>query len=139
MKLFLLYIGRAKDEHANALAAEFIRRSARYMAVEMREIDPRRYDLFARHAAARKILLDPEGEKWDSARFTKAVRQAELDARDLVFLVGGHAGLEPEWRRRADSLVSLTPLTLPHELARAILAEQIYRALTTLRGHPYPR
>lgn len=139
MKLYLLYIGRAKDKHANAQAEEFIKRSTRYMSVEMREIDPRRYDVFARHSTARRILLDPEGEAWNSARFAKAVGQAELDARDLVFLVGGHAGLDPEWRRRADTLLSLTPLTLPHEMARAMLAEQIYRALTTLRGHPYPR
>lgn len=139
MKLYLLYIGRAKDKHANAQAEEFIKRSTRYMGVEMREIDPRRYDLFARHATARKIFLDPEGEAWNSARFAKVLGQAELDARDLVFLVGGHAGLEADWRRRADALLSLTPLTLPHEMARALLAEQIYRALTTLRGHPYPR
>ncbi|NWF82775.1 MAG: 23S rRNA (pseudouridine(1915)-N(3))-methyltransferase RlmH [Bryobacteraceae bacterium] len=139
MKLFLFYIGRAKDEHANALAREFIRRSTRYMAVEMREIDPRRYDLFARHSTARKVFLDPLGEQWNSARFAQVVRQAEFDAQDLVFLIGGHAGLDPGWRSRADSLVSLTPLTLPHEFARVILAEQIYRALTTLRGHPYPR
>lgn len=109
------------------------------MAVEMREIDPRRYDLFARHAGARKIFLDPAGEAWDSDRFAGVVRKAEFDAVDLVFLVSGHAGLEPGWRSRADALLSLSSLTLPHELARAVLAEQIYRALTTLRGHPYPR
>ena len=45
----------------------------------------------------------------------------------------------PDWRERADLLLSLSRMTLPHELARAMLAEQIYRAFTTLRGHPYPR
>jgi len=139
LKLFLLYIGRPRDKNANVQAEEFIKRSGRFMSVEMREIDPRRYDIFSRHPGALKILLDPAGQLWDSARFAKSVSQAELDARDLVFLVGGHAGLDPDWRRRADVLLSLTPLTLPHEMARALLAEQIYRALTTLRGHPYPR
>lgn len=139
MKLYLLYIGRAKDKHANAQAEEYIKRSKRYMSVEMREIDPRRYDVIARHAGARKVFLDPEGEAWNSALFARVVGQAELEARDLVFLVGGHAGLEPGWRSRADTLLSLTPLTLPHEMARALLAEQLYRALATLRGHPYPR
>jgi 23S rRNA (pseudouridine1915-N3)-methyltransferase len=47
--------------------------------------------------------------------------------------------LSPEWKPKADVLVSLSALTMPHELARVVLAEQVYRALTTLRGHPYPR
>ena len=75
----------------------------------------------------------------DSGAFAQLVGRAEDEARDLVFLVGGHDGLPAEWRPRADLLLSLSALTFPHELARAMLAEQIYRALTTLRGHPYPR
>ncbi len=62
-----------------------------------------------------------------------------MSGQDLVFAVGGHAGFTPEWRERADLLLSLSGLTMPHELARAVLAEQIYRAFTMLRGHPYPR
>jgi 23S rRNA (pseudouridine1915-N3)-methyltransferase len=62
-----------------------------------------------------------------------------MESRDLVFLVGGANGLPKSWRESADLLLSLTPLTLPHELARVVLAEQLYRALATLRGHPYPR
>jgi 23S rRNA (pseudouridine1915-N3)-methyltransferase len=139
VQLFLYYIGRARDKHANALAEEYIKRSSRYLSCAMREIDPRRFDLFARHATARKVLLDPAGQTMDTPAFVNLVRQAELDASDLVFLVGGHDGLPAEWRSRADLLLSLTPLTLPHELARAVLAEQVYRAVTTLRGHPYPR
>ena len=56
-----------------------------------------------------------------------------------MFLVGGADGLAEAWRSGADLLISLSPMTLPHELARVVLAEQIYRAITTLRGHPYPR
>jgi 23S rRNA (pseudouridine1915-N3)-methyltransferase len=62
-----------------------------------------------------------------------------MEGRDLVFLVGGHDGLPAGWAARADLLISLSPMTFPHELARVLLAEQIYRALATLRGHPYPR
>jgi 23S rRNA (pseudouridine1915-N3)-methyltransferase len=69
----------------------------------------------------------------------RIVERAESDGQDLVFLIGGHAGLPPDWKPRADLLLSLSPMTFPHELARAMLAEQIYRAFTTLRGHPYPR
>lgn len=109
------------------------------MACEMREIQPLRFDLFARHAAARKVFLDPAGKSFTSAGFAALVGKAELEARDLVFLIGGHDGLPPQWRTKADLLLSLSTMTMPHELARAVLAEQIYRALTILRGHPYPR
>ena len=139
MKVRVYYIGKARDVHANAMAAEFLKRSSRYADCEMREIVPRRSDVFAKHAAARKIFLDPAGQSLNSARFSRVFEQAERIGQDLLFVVGGHEGLPPEWKPRADLLLSLSPMTFPHELARAMLAEQIYRAFTTLRGHPYPR
>ena len=139
MKVVVYYIGKARDEHSNAIAEEFLKRSSRYIKCEMREIYPARFDLFGKHAAAEKVLLDPAGKRWDSAQFTALVERAEQEARDLIFVIGGADGLPPEWRPRADLLLSLSPMTFPHELARAMLAEQIYRAVTTLRGHPYPR
>jgi 23S rRNA (pseudouridine1915-N3)-methyltransferase len=57
----------------------------------------------------------------------------------MVFVIGGADGLPAEWRTRADLLLGLSAMTMPHELARVVLAEQIYRAFTALRGHPYPR
>ena len=75
----------------------------------------------------------------DTAAFVALVSRAEMEGRDLVFVVGGADGLPPDWRARADLLLSLSRMTFPHELARAMLAEQIYRAFATLRGHPYPR
>lgn len=133
MKIYLYFVGKPRDPHANAMAAEYIKRSGRFATCEMREIDPRRFDPFEKHPSAMKVLLDPTGKAMDSAQFTK------LFERDLVFVVGGSDGLPEAWRPRANLLVQLTPMTLPHELARVALTEQIYRALTTLRGHPYPR
>jgi 23S rRNA (pseudouridine1915-N3)-methyltransferase len=98
-----------------------------------------RADLWAKHPAARRILLDPAGKALDTAAFVTLVSQAGMEGRDLVFVVGGADGLPPDWRARADVLLSLSRMTFPHELARAMLAEQIYRAFATLRGHPYPR
>ena len=139
MKLFLYYIGKPRDPAANQIAADFVKRCTRYAACEMREIRADRFDLWSRHASARKIFLDPDGREMDSPQFTALVAKAEMEARDLVFLVGGADGLPPAWRGRADLLLSISRMTLPHELARAMLAEQIYRAFATLRGHPYPR
>ena len=135
----MYYIGKPRDAHANAIAAEFLKRSNHYCDCEMREVLPKRFDVFARHPTARKILLDPGGGSMDSAGFLKIVERAERESQDLVFLIGGHDGLPSEWKRGADLLLSLSPMTFPHELARVILAEQIYRAFATLRGHPYPR
>lgn len=139
MKIYLYYIGKARDLHASALAEDYLARVVRYSPAEMREIRPDRFDLWARHPSARKILLDPAGRQMDSPAFASFISRAEMEGRDLVFLVGGADGLPPAWRPRADLLLSLSALTWPHELARAMLAEQIYRAFATLRGHPYPR
>ena len=139
MKIFLYYVGRAKNPHANALAEDFVARTARYSPTEMREIRPERVDLWAKHPTARKIFLDPGGKPLDSSAFARLISNAELAAHDLVFLIGGHDGLPQGWAERADLLVSLSAMTFPHELARAMLAEQLYRAFATLRGHPYPR
>jgi 23S rRNA (pseudouridine1915-N3)-methyltransferase len=139
VKIYLYFIGRPKDPHANALAADFVARTSHYTTVEMREIRPDRFDPWARHPAARRILWDPAGKAIDSAGFCALIGGAEREGRDLVFVIGGHDGLPMGWRERADLLLSLSPLTFPHELARAVLAEQIYRAFTSLRGHPYPR
>jgi 23S rRNA (pseudouridine1915-N3)-methyltransferase len=139
MKIFVYFIGKPRDPHANAMAEDFLGRVARYAPAQMREIRPERTDLWAKHPTARRIFLDPAGKPMDSAAFAKMVSRAEMEARDLVFLVGGHDGLPPGWAARADQLVSLSAMTFPHELARVMLAEQIYRAFATLRGHPYPR
>jgi 23S rRNA (pseudouridine1915-N3)-methyltransferase len=139
LKIFLYFIGRPKDAHANGLAGDFAGRIARYTAVEMREIRPERFDLWSKHPSARKILLDPAGKTMDSAAFTSLVSRAEMEGRDLVFAIGGHDGLPSGWAARADLVLSLSAMTFSHEFARAMLAEQIYRALATLRGHPYPR
>ena len=139
VKIYLYFIGKPKDPHANAVAEDFLGRAARYCAASMWEIRPDRADLWAKHPTARKIFLDPAAKPMDSPAFAQLVARAEMEGRDLVFLIGGHGGLPPGWASRADLLLSLSAMTFPHELARAMLAEQIYRAFATLRGHPYPR
>ena len=139
MKVFLYYIGKARDAHANAMAEEYIKRSTRFTKCEMREIHPRRFDPWVKHPNAAKILLDPAGRALDSAKFIALIAKHEREGKDIVFVLGGADGLPESWRPHADVLLGLSALTMPHELARVVLAEQIYRALTALRGHPYPR
>lgn len=139
VKVYVYFIGKPRDRHATSIAEEYIKRSGRYASCEMREIRPERTDLWARHPGATKVLLDPAGRGLSSAQFTALFARAEAQGRDLVFAIGGAEGLPAGWGARADLLLSLSAMTWPHELARAMLAEQIYRAFTTLRGHPYPR
>jgi len=133
VKVFLYYIGKVRDAHANAMAEEYIKWSTRYAKCEMREVRPERFDPWTQHPSVTKVFLDPAGKAMDSAKF------AGLFDRDLMFLIGGADGLPAAWLERADALVSLSAMTMPHELARVVLAEQIYRALATLNGHPYAR
>jgi len=144
VKIILGYIGKPRDTHANAMAEEYIKRSGRFATCEMREVRPLRFDPWAEFPSATRILLDPAGKNLDSAGFTGIVEKSQSDARDLLFLIGGAGGLPDAWKQQVSKqgsgmLLALSPMTMPHELARVILAEQIYRALTTLRGHPYPR
>lgn len=139
MKLWVYFIGKPRDAASNEIAAEFLKRTSRYAVCEMREIHPDRFDPWQKHPTAVKALLDPAGKQWTSAQFIDWISRTETEGRDVVFVLGGHDGLPPAWRRKADLLLSLSAMTFPHELARAMLAEQIYRAFTTLRGHPYPR
>ncbi len=139
MKIYLYYIGKARDAHANAIAEEYLKRTDRYARCEMREIKPGRNDIWERHPSALKVLLDIGGRQMDSAGFVALVAKAERQAQDLVFVIGGHDGLPPGWRERAGMLLSLSPMTFPHELARAMLAEQIYRGFAILNHHPYVR
>ncbi len=139
VKIYLYYIGKPRDPHTNAIAADFVTRISKFCPAEMREIRPERAAWWDKHSSARKILLDPGGRQMDSHAFAALVSRAEMEGRDLLFVVGGAEGLPEEWKARGDLLLSLSAMTWPHELARAMLAEQIYRAFATLRGHPYPR
>jgi 23S rRNA (pseudouridine1915-N3)-methyltransferase len=139
VRIFLLFSGKPRDPHANAMAAEYVKRCARFVPCEMREIQPTRYDPWVRHPSAAKVLLDPAGKKLDSQQFAKILAHHQDHSRDLVFLVGGADGHPLGWTGRADLLLSLSSMTYAHELARVMLAEQIYRAWTILRGHPYSK
>ena len=139
MQIYLYFIGKTKNAAANTMAAEYLKMASRYIPCQSREIQPTRFDPWKQHPSACKVLLDPLGKTFDSPQFARWFQKAQLDARDIVFLIGGHDGLPPAWREKGDLLLSLSAMTWPHELARAMLAEQVYRALATLSGHPYPR
>jgi 23S rRNA (pseudouridine1915-N3)-methyltransferase len=86
-----------------------------------------------------KIVLDERGTLQATRELARRIEQWRATGRDLAFIVGGADGLADGLKRAADFKWSLTPLTLPHGLARVVLAEQLYRALSILHNHPYHR
>ncbi|MBC8020493.1 MAG: 23S rRNA (pseudouridine(1915)-N(3))-methyltransferase RlmH [Methyloceanibacter sp.] len=88
----------------------------------------------------RLVCLDRQGEALSSAAFAELLAKwRDGGAEGVAFLIGGADGLPPETLAKAAKAISLAPMTLPHGLARIVLAEQIYRAATILAGHPYHR
>lgn len=86
------------------------------------------------------FALDERGKGLASADFAELLgRLRDGGRRDVVLLVGGPDGLDPSLRKRAQSIISFGPMTLPHQLVRVLAAEQLYRAVTILSGHPYHR
>jgi 23S rRNA (pseudouridine1915-N3)-methyltransferase len=86
------------------------------------------------------VALDPRGKSMDSRKFADLLqRQCYDDARTLAFVVGGPDGLSPTVRGRVDLLLGLSSMTLPHDMARLFLTEQIYRGFTLIHGLPYSR
>lgn len=84
------------------------------------------------------VVLAEKGKSFDSLSFSKWLETMAINGRpDITFIVGGSAGLDEEVFNKGDMLMSLSPMTFPHQLARLVLIEQIYRAFSLLKGSPY--
>jgi 23S rRNA (pseudouridine1915-N3)-methyltransferase len=88
---------------------------------------------------ARVIALDVKGQQWSTEGLAENLENWMGEGRDLGFMIGGPDGISPEVLKQAETRWSLGPLTLPHPLVRVVLAEQLYRAWTITRNHPYHR
>jgi 23S rRNA (pseudouridine1915-N3)-methyltransferase len=88
---------------------------------------------------ARRVVLDERGTRLSTLQLAERLRVWRDDGRDAVLLIGGPDGLAPELKASGDETLRLSDLTLPHALARVLLAEALYRAWSVLEGHPYHR
>lgn len=158
MRLTIAAVGRLKEDAEQTLVARYAKRlsSARTTGLgPLKEIEipesragsatERKADEAARLLklaadADVVVVLDERGKSLSSADFAHAVARWKDDGRrHAVFLIGGPDGHGDAVRQAAQLVVSLSPMTMPHGLARAVLAEQLYRAATILSGHPYHR
>ncbi|HEU5359370.1 MAG TPA: 23S rRNA (pseudouridine(1915)-N(3))-methyltransferase RlmH [Gemmatimonadales bacterium] len=151
MRLALVAVGALRGPGFRAACDEYLARLRRYAEVTEREVKEagRVRDVASRQAAEADrlaealpvgsvvVALAREGTPWTSRALADRLDRWRLEARPVAFVVGGSTGLAPAFIQRASARWSLGPLTLPHELARIVVVEQLYRAFTILRGEPY--
>ncbi len=152
MRVLIAAVGKPRARHLAAAIGDYETRAARYWpldVVEVREAGGRGMSaeltrqregerlLERMPPAATVVLCDETGECLTSSAFAALVNGARERAADVAFVIGGAFGLAPALRARAARTIQLAPWTLPHEMARLVLAEQLYRAGTIMRGEPY--
>ncbi|MDY0087009.1 MAG: 23S rRNA (pseudouridine(1915)-N(3))-methyltransferase RlmH [Coriobacteriia bacterium] len=154
MRITLVVVGRLKEAYWRDAVAEYLKRLRPYAAVQVIEVPDRDVSrdelgalveegaavLKAVPEGAHVIALALSGRRLSSEQFAEEISGHMVEGRShLVFVIGGAAGLAQTVLDRADTYLSLGPLTLPHQLARVVLVEQIYRAFRIIRGEPYHR
>ena len=152
MRVVVAAVGKPRDRHLAAVIQEYESRATRYWPLTVAEVreasakgmsaaETRRREgerLVERLPEGALVLAcDERGDRLTSAEFSTLLVTARDAARDVAFVIGGAYGLDDAVRRAASRSLQLAPWTLPHELARLVLAEQLYRAGTIARGEPY--
>lgn len=154
MKVVVLAVGKLRSAAYGELAADYIKKAGRFSPVEMEEVRDagplpskervaREGADLLRHLSARDrvVLCDERGGEMTTRQLADYIDTARAmgGAGRLVFIMGGSEGVSDDVRERADLVLALTRMTLPHELARVVLLEQIFRAFSLLADHPYHR
>jgi 23S rRNA (pseudouridine1915-N3)-methyltransferase len=143
MKIRLLMLGKTRRPEIRTLLDDYVRRVRHYAAIEvseLRDVSPTSMRKLKIDPGATLVLLDAAGKQFASQQFARWLGDLrDRGAREVIFLCGDAEGFPAELRTSAAQRISLSTLTMPHEFARVVLAEQIYRAFAILEGHPYPK
>jgi 23S rRNA (pseudouridine1915-N3)-methyltransferase len=139
MRYRVIAVGRMKDPALRAACDGYLGRLRHYARVEEREVRAEGRILDALPPASRLVALVRAGESWTSEELAEWTARWEMEGRDVAFAIGGADALPEPVCRRAERRWSLSRLTFPHELARVLLYEQLYRAYTIRRREPYHR
>ena len=147
VKIKVAWIGKTKEPAIQALTDEYLKRIARYAEVAGLALKDEAAILSLASGERQQqrqskerhklILLDSRGKQLSSEDLAEFLEREQVNAIPLVFAIGGSDGFSEEARRLAGFALSLGKMTLPHELARVVLLEQLYRAFTILKNHPY--
>jgi 23S rRNA (pseudouridine1915-N3)-methyltransferase len=146
VRVRIIAVGKAKGRELRALLDDYYARIQHYAKLEEVEVKDGRASEIAERITrsipdrSRVVALEIEGRPLSSRKLADWLGRAENDSiQTVVFLIGGADGLPSELSKQADIQLSLSAMTFPHRLARLVLAEQIYRAFSILRGEPYDR
>ena len=139
MRYHVVAVGRLRQAALRATADEYVKRLGRYTHIEEREVKDEARLSGAIPQRARLVALSRTGEAWSSAELAEWTAVWDQEGRDVAFAIGGADGLPSPVLSSAERVWSLSALTFPHELARVIVLEQLYRAFTIRRGEPYHR
>jgi len=143
MKLKIAWIGKTKNAAIQSLTDEYLKRIARYADVEGLSMTDESALLKLREKSGTRpahtlVLLDSRGKVFSSEEFARFLQDhRDRNPQPLVLAIGPADGFSDDARKAASSSISLGKMTLAHELARIVLLEQVYRAFTILKGHPY--
>lgn len=142
MRIRLLMLGKTRRPEVRAVLDDYVKRIGHHSKIEVTEVRDAATaleKLDVDHAAT-VVLLDAAGKPQASEAFAKWLGEhRDRGTRELIFLCGDAEGFPDELRGRAHHKLSLSPMTFSHELARVMLAEQLYRAFAILSGSPYPK
>ncbi|MGV0952947.1 MAG: 23S rRNA (pseudouridine(1915)-N(3))-methyltransferase RlmH [Fluviibacter sp.] len=155
MKLHLISVGQRLPGWAEAACSDYLKRFPRSQPITLHEIkaEPRTGNRTAQQmmaaeavridaatpAGARRVMLDERGADLTTMALAKRLEAWQGDAQDVALIIGGADGIDPALKATAHEMIRLSSLTLPHAMARVLLAEQLYRATTVMSGHPYHR
>lgn len=153
MNTTILLVGKTTDPHIETLCQEYLKRLTHYLPVRVQVIPELRNTkaltpeqqkqaegeliLRAVTPTSELILLDEHGQEYRSVDFAQVMQKKMTAGRDIVFAVGGPYGFSESVYARANGKISLSKMTFSHQMVRLFLIEQIYRAMTILRGEPY--
>ena len=155
MKFLIFAVGSKMPKWVEAGFDEYARRMPHEATIELMEIKPEKRGegkkveqllvaeaariLVALPSKCRIVAMDERGRQWTTAKLADSITGWMRNGGDTAFLVGGADGLDANIKNSADEVLALSAMTLPHSLARILLAEQLYRAVSLINRHPYHR
>ncbi|MFH1425916.1 MAG: 23S rRNA (pseudouridine(1915)-N(3))-methyltransferase RlmH [Candidatus Kerfeldbacteria bacterium] len=138
MKITILSVGKTKSREMQGLEREYSKRiSGRFRCELVTVRNDKELMERASQLVGRVVLMDEKGKEMTSVEFAQFIDRASQAETGLTFVIGGAEGIPEELKSKVQQKIRLSSMTLPHEMARVVLIEQLYRAQTIIEGHPY--